>query len=99
MVGGGVARDWTAVGVIKIILMPLSSGMGERILLLATRDPTRMATRRKKPTMMAIAASVFFRSSILEVYCPRHKPASHRPSTRRAYLISSFFQAANVQVG
>jgi len=62
----GVA-DTDGVGETNIILMALSSGMGDTILLLETSTPTTTATRTKNPTIMVIAAKVRVLSSIQRV--------------------------------
>jgi hypothetical protein len=52
------------VGDTKMILMALSSGMGDTTLLLVTSAPTITATITKTPIINVIAASVRFLSSI-----------------------------------
>lgn len=86
----GVGLDM-GVGLTKIILIASSSGTGERVFLLETRMPTTIATNTKNPIMTVMAASVRFLSSMDPVY--------HWVINESNYLISSFFQAANVQVG
>lgn len=87
-VGVTVTGIKDGVGVIITILIVLSSGIGEITFLLERTNITMRTTRKIKPKRMAIAATVFVLSFMDLVY--------HSYST---YLISSFFQAANVQEG
>lgn len=64
-VGVSVVTDTSGVGVSKIILMALLSGIGEITFLPEIKAPINMITRTKNPIMILTAASVFCRSSIL----------------------------------
>lgn len=64
MVGISVALLF-GVGVIKIILMELSSGIGETTFFPDTAMPIPTAISRRKPMIRAVAERVFVRSSIV----------------------------------